>query len=84
MCSSIKVSTCSQLNRIFKNVDDVCINQLAENEAIIMAEHVLDGILQQAAKYEYEKYIQPKIKPFAALSVTTEQMLVTQVRMSET
>ena len=57
MYSSRKVSNCSLLNHIFKNLDDICINQLVENEAMIMAEHVLDTILQQAAKYEYEKYI---------------------------
>ena len=57
MYSSRKVSNCSLLHHIFKNLDDIYINQLVENEAMIMAEDVLDTILQQAAKYEYEKYI---------------------------
>ena len=47
-------------------------SDMAENEAMIMADHVIDAILQQGAKHQYERYLQPKILPYAAASITNE------------
>ena len=51
---------------------DVCLNQLAENEALIMAEDVVDKILEAGAKHEYEKYIEPKIRPWLVDDINNE------------
>ena len=45
---------------------------MVESEALNMAEHVIDAILQEGAKHQYEKYLHPKILPFAAASTTAE------------
>ena len=47
-----------------------------------MAEHVIDAILQEGAKHQYEKYLHPKILPFAAASTTAEQSHIAQVSIS--
>ena len=66
-----------KLNYLFV---DVCLNKLAENEALVVAENVVDKILQAGAKYEYEKYIKPKIKPFLIDNINNKQLHVNQMR----
>ena len=35
----------------------------------MVAEEIVDRILEAGAKIQYDKYIRPKIRPFTALSV---------------
>jgi len=51
---------------------------MAEIEAIEMAEHVIDGILERGAKHLYEQYLLPKVLPYAACSVIEETSHVAQ------
>ena len=71
--SSIKVSIWELLKHIFKFLESgISLASLAENESLIAAHDVLDAILEVCAKHEYEKYLKPKLRPYAALSVTAE------------
>ena len=40
-----------------------------ENQSIVVAEQIVDRILEAGAKIQYDKYLRPKIRPFTALSV---------------
>ena len=47
---------------------NVPFNMFAESEALEAGESVIDQLLERGAKHAYEKYLKPKIKPFAAVS----------------
>ena len=44
-----------------------------------MAEDVVDKILEAGAKHEYEKYIEPKIRPFLVDDINNEQKHLNQM-----
>ena len=44
-----------------------------------MAEDVVDRILEAGAKHEYEKYIEPKVKPFLVDDINNEQAHLNQM-----
>ena len=46
---------------------------------MLMAEEIVDKILEAGARHEYEKYLRPKIKPYTALNVIEENCQVLQV-----
>ena len=48
------------------------LSNMAECESMTMAEHIVDAILLGAAKHRYEKYLQPKIMPYATLTASAE------------
>ena len=46
---------------------------------MLMAEEIVEKILEAGARHEYEKYLRPKIKPYTALNVIEENCQVLQV-----
>ena len=48
------------------------LSGMAECESMIVAEHIVDAILLGAAKHQYERYLQPKVMPYAALTASAE------------
>ena len=53
-------------------IDRGCVDTIfgaVQNQSIVVAEQIVDKILEAGAKIQYDKYIRPKIKPFTALNV---------------